>query len=91
MSDAPDVWDDWVDGRLDRRRREDRLRRLTALAPDNGVVARLGGEPLVLFSTNDYLGLSCHPEVTEAAAQTARQRGHGTARLRSRVRLQRSA
>ena len=77
MSDAPDAWDDWVDGELDRRRRENRLRRLTALTPEDGVVARRDGEAVVLFSTNDYLGLSCHPDVTEAAAQTARQRGMG--------------
>ena len=77
MSDAPDVWEDWVNGELDRRRRENRLRRLTALAPEDGVVARRDGEALVLFSTNDYLGLSCHPDVTEAAAQAARQRGMG--------------
>ena len=77
LGNARDVWDDWIDGKLDRRRRENRLRRLTALSPENGIVARLGGKSLVLFSSNDYLGLACHPDVTEAVAQAARQRGMG--------------
>ena len=32
---------------------------------------------LVLFSLNDYLGLSCHPDVCRAAAEAAQQVGLG--------------
>ncbi|PIA50275.1 hypothetical protein AQUCO_01300784v1 [Aquilegia coerulea] len=32
---------------------------------------------LILFSGNDYLGLSCHPTVRKAAAETAQQHGMG--------------
>jgi len=43
------------------------LRALKVLESAKGVKARIGGKPLTLFCTNDYLGLSHHPRVTEAA------------------------
>jgi len=36
-----------------------------------------GLRKLVLFSLNDYLGLSCHPDVCRAAAEAAQQVGLG--------------
>ena len=44
------------------------------------VEEREGAEPhrVVLFSTNDYLGLASHPDVKHAIASTAQQFGSGT-------------
>ncbi len=44
------------------------LRAIEVLGPTRG---RLDGRDVVLFSTNDYLGLSAHPLVREAAARAA--------------------
>lgn len=36
------------------------------------------GEPVVQFASNDYLGLSMHPDVAEAAARAAKETGFGS-------------
>ncbi|KAK1274029.1 hypothetical protein QJS04_geneDACA012477 [Acorus gramineus] len=38
---------------------------------------KAGGRKLLLFSGNDYLGLSCHPTVRKAAAMVAQEHGMG--------------
>lgn len=39
--------------------------------------ARLGSSKVLMFGSNDYLDLTTHPEVTEAAAQAIRKYGSG--------------
>ena len=58
-------------------RRERRERQLVALRPVGPVEAVRGGQRLVLFSTNDYLGMSGHPRVTAAAVRALEQHGMG--------------
>ncbi|UCE65477.1 MAG: aminotransferase class I/II-fold pyridoxal phosphate-dependent enzyme [Candidatus Zixiibacteriota bacterium] len=38
----------------------------------------VNGKEIVIFSSNDYLGLSCHPEVIRAASKAAGDYGIGT-------------
>jgi len=38
----------------------------------------IGGKTLMIFCSNDYLGLSHHPEVIEASSRAAKQYGCGT-------------
>lgn len=47
----------------------------------DGTVMR-GGQPLISFSDNDYLGLSSHPTVIEAAVEATRRYGAGAGAAR---------
>lgn len=69
-------WLSWVEAELDAIRRADRWR--TAVAFDcRGVKGTLHGRDIIVFSSNDYLGLSQHPAVRQAAAEAAQRFGAG--------------
>jgi 8-amino-7-oxononanoate synthase len=70
-------WNQWLDHALGELEGRDRLRTLQPIEPVDAVHVRSKGEPLTLFSSNDYLGLSHHPEVRRAAAQAAEDLGMG--------------
>ena len=53
------------------------LRRLTALEAAEGPVVRIDGRLLVCWCSNDYLGLSTHPALAEAAASASKAWGIG--------------
>ena len=67
----------WVERGLEQLRATNRLRTTRTLAPSGSVAVRHGNQELLLFSSNDYLGLSSHPAVREAAAEAALQYGMG--------------
>ncbi len=52
-------------------------RRLRAVSVADGRLQDTNGRPLIDISSNDYLGLSQHPQVRERAADWARQHGAG--------------
>ncbi|MBI2571215.1 MAG: 8-amino-7-oxononanoate synthase [Candidatus Schekmanbacteria bacterium] len=54
-----------------------RLRRRQVVTPLNPTEAMVDGRRTTLFSSNDYLGLSGHPEVRAAAAEVALRLGCG--------------
>lgn len=58
------------------------LRKLKTLQPVNSTQALFQGKELVLFCGNDYLGLSRHPKVIEAAKRYADQAGVGATSAR---------
>ncbi|MEX2963310.1 8-amino-7-oxononanoate synthase [Microbulbifer sp. TYP-18] len=62
--------------RLLERREKGLYRELRTLAASPTPLAEVDGEPLVTFSSNDYLGLATHPEVI-AAQQTGAALGAG--------------
>lgn len=66
-----------VEEELQELRSEHRLRALTVLDSLDGVTAHIEGQPLTLWCTNDYLGLSVHPRVIAAAAEAAQRWGVG--------------
>lgn len=68
---------DFLKEALIRIHREGRHRNLQSLSPlDEGKVS-LAGRPFLNLSSNDYLGLSRHEELKEAAAEAARRWGVG--------------
>ena len=76
----------WADFLRSERSRLERLGlRRSVVTPESrsGVRACLAGREYVLFTSNDYLGLAAHPEVTAAAGGAARRfgAGAGSARL----------
>ncbi len=76
----------WAEFLRSERRRLGRLGlRRSVVTPESrtGVRATLSGREYVLFTSNDYLGLAAHPEVTAAAGEAALRfgAGAGSARL----------
>ena len=67
----------WAGGVIDADARRQRLRRPRVRADGNSVRGHVDGHPVVMFSSNDYLGLSVHPRVRDAAARAAQQHGVG--------------
>lgn len=43
-----------------------------------GTEVQVAGQRMIMVGSNDYLGLSHHPKVQEAAAEAARKWGSGT-------------
>lgn len=70
-------WDEWLAQALARLDGAEQRRSLHAISPSGAVGARRDGRDLVLFATNDYLGLSVHPEVRAAASEAALAHGMG--------------
>jgi 8-amino-7-oxononanoate synthase len=68
---------DWLDEALEAIERQGRTRRLVAITPRSATEVDVAGRTVRLFSSNDYLGLSYHPEVRAAAAHVAEERGMG--------------
>jgi len=69
--------DPWIKEGLDSLTLENRLREVRAVERVGAMSVRLAGRTVRLFSSNDYLGLSAHPEVRRAAAEAASTHGMG--------------
>lgn len=52
-------------------------RRLIELASPSGPVVTIAGRPIILLSSNDYLGLANHPDVVQAAVRATQTYGAG--------------
>jgi 8-amino-7-oxononanoate synthase len=57
-------------------------RRLQPLESGIGPVARIAGREVLLFASNDYLGLAHHPDVVRAASQATQIYGAGSGAAR---------
>jgi 8-amino-7-oxononanoate synthase len=75
--------DDLARDKLAALERRQLRRRLVTTARPDATAAVQGGDTLVSFSCNDYLGLSHHPEVVAASIEATRRcgAGAGSARL----------
>lgn len=68
----------WPAVEIERIRRAGLLRRLVTTSPPCHGKIRVEGKPLVDFSSNDYMGLSQHPALKDAAAIAAKAYGVGS-------------
>lgn len=71
-------FDDDLRGRLDALEEAGLRRTLLPLAGLDAARVAAGEHPLVNFASNDYLGLSRHPALLEAARQALRDEGAGS-------------
>jgi glycine C-acetyltransferase len=54
----------------------------TALRSPQGGIVRVNGREIVMLASNNYLGLSDHPKIKEAAIEGIRKYGYGVASVR---------
>ena len=54
------------------------IRRLMSTGSATGPTVSLGGQKVILLSSNDYLGLATHPGVVDAAVRATKQYGAGS-------------
>ncbi len=69
---------DFMDIELDGRVAKSRLRRLRTADPQRGPVVEMDGKQLIVFCSNDYLGLSKHPLLKERATSYVERFGAGS-------------
>ncbi len=59
------------------------FKRERIIASEQGAVVKLAdGKEVIIFCANNYLGLSSHPKVKEAAKKTLKTRGYGMSSVR---------
>jgi len=63
---------------LEQREREHHLRSLMVIGSSQGPSVTIDGRSVLLFCSNDYLGLASHPALVQAAIDASRMYGFGT-------------
>src|SRR6516162_8700388 len=54
----------------------------TVIESEQGAVVRVAGNDVVMLASNNYLGLSSHPRIKQAAARGLQGYGHGVSSVR---------
>ena len=83
MSAAVQALDESLESDLQQLRRDGLFRPLRVLESAQAAEVVIGGRKLVNLSSNNYLGLTTHPHLIEAAVQAAREWGAGSAAVRT--------
>jgi glycine C-acetyltransferase len=58
------------------------FKRERIITTEQGAVVKVNGKDVIIFCANNYLGLSSHPKVIEAAHKTLDQHGYGMSSVR---------
>ncbi len=74
---TPASWDRFFHQSLDEYKRNGHYRTMRVIEAIDGVMLTVNGRKLLQFGSNDYLGLSLHPRVREAARRTMDEFGLG--------------
>src|SRR5436305_10569594 len=54
----------------------------TIIESEQGAVVRVAGKDVVMLASNNYLGLSSHPRIKQAATRGIQEYGHGVSSVR---------
>ncbi len=73
----------FLDDVLDELRRDGLYRKLRVLAGEQKARARFDGRDVINLSSNNYLGLTTHPKLREAALRAVRELGAGSGSVRT--------
>ena len=68
---------DFIAKELQEREKNNNIRQLKAICPQDGVTIVKNGKSLINFSSNDYLGLSKHPSLMLASQNYTQEYGTG--------------
>ena len=58
------------------------FKRETEIESEQGAVVRVAGKDVVMLASNNYLGLSSHPRIKQAAIRGIQEYGHGVSSVR---------
>jgi 8-amino-7-oxononanoate synthase len=73
---------DFIKEQLEKLRQAGLLRSCRTIDSAQGPLVRMDGREMVLFCSNNYLGLASHPAIAAAVAQAAQTYGYGAAASR---------
>ncbi|MDY5409598.1 8-amino-7-oxononanoate synthase [Veillonella caviae] len=78
-------YDIYFKTKLEEKHKENNLRSLKSYTPINAVTVRWDGKDYLMMASNNYLGLTHHPQVQQAAVDASKRYGTGSggARLTS--------
>src|SRR5690349_15795510 len=72
-----------LDGEIQNLKESHRFRRLRVVEGEEKAVCVIDGKEVINLSSNNYLGLTTHPHLKEAAIQAVKDHGVGTAAVRT--------
>jgi glycine C-acetyltransferase len=67
---------------LERLQQTKTFKRETEIESEQGAVVRVAGKDVVMLASNNYLGLSSHPRIKQAAIRGIQEYGHGVSSVR---------
>ena len=73
----------WMSDRLDELKSQDLEWSPPVLESASGPHCKVGGKDMIMLSANNYLNLTTHPKVVEAALQATRKYGAGSGSVRA--------
>lgn len=72
-----------LDGEIDSLKQKHMFRQLRVVHGEEKAVCNIDGKEVINLSSNNYLGLTTHPHLKEAAIQAVKDHGVGTAAVRT--------
>ncbi len=74
---------EYLQAELDDMKKSGTFRKLVPLESDQGSKVTIGGKEVIQLSSNNYLGLTTHPKMKEAALEAVKKYGAGTGSVRT--------